>query len=165
MSYLVVSPEMLASAAADLARVGVSLKEVTAAAAAPTTTVLAAAGDEISTAVASLFSGYAAEYQAISVHIEAFHVQFGAALARAGSSYMVAEAASTSPLQTLADSVLAVVNAPTNALLGRPLIGDGASGASGTGAAGGAGGILWGSGGSGGSGAPGRPAALAARPA
>jgi hypothetical protein len=49
-------------------------------------------------------------------------------------------------------SVLNAANASTESLLGRPLIGNGASGAAGTGAAGGDGGILWGNGGNGGSG-------------
>jgi hypothetical protein len=61
-----------------------------------------------------------------------------------------------SPLQTLGQDVLGVVNAPTEALLGRPLIGNGANGAPGTGQAGGPGGILFGNGGAGGSGAPGQ---------
>ncbi|MEK0729033.1 hypothetical protein OSH23_24295, partial [Mycobacterium ulcerans] len=47
---------------------------------------------------------------------------------------------------------LNLINTPTNALLGRPLIGNGANGAPGTGQAGGPGGILWGNGGAGGSG-------------
>src|ERR1700690_1623322 len=46
-------------------------------------------------------------------------------------------------------------NAPTQALLGRPIIGNGANGAAGTGQAGGAGGILWGNGGHGGAGGAG----------
>jgi PPE-repeat protein len=62
--------------------------------------------------------------------------------------------------------VLTVVNAPTEFLMGRPLIGPGTNGAAGTGQAGGPGGILWGNGGRGGSGAagqaggPGGPAGL-----
>ena len=70
----------------------------------------------------------------------------------------------TNPAQSLnADigqaeqTVMNLINAPTNTLLGRPLIGNGASGASGTGQAGQAGGILWGNGGTGGSGAAGQP--------
>ncbi|MDD4867165.1 MAG: PecA family PE domain-processing aspartic protease [Mycobacterium sp.] len=49
-------------------------------------------------------------------------------------------------------AVMSVINAPTNTLLGRPLIGNGTNGAAGTGQAGGPGGILWGNGGNGGSG-------------
>ena len=63
--------------------------------------------------------------------------------------------------------VLGVINAPTNYLLGRPLLGNGTDGAAGTSQAGGPGGILWGNGGNGGSsgtsglaGGPGGPAGL-----
>ncbi|MEY8016297.1 PecA family PE domain-processing aspartic protease [Mycobacterium servetii] len=68
------------------------------------------------------------------------------------------------PAQTLSadlgqaeQTIVNLINAPTNTLLGRPLIGNGASGANGTGQAGQAGGILWGNGGTGGSGANGHP--------
>jgi hypothetical protein len=57
-----------------------------------------------------------------------------------------------SPLQTIEQDLLGIVNAPTDALLGRPLIGNGANGAPGTGAAGGDGGWLIGNGGAGGAG-------------
>ncbi|WP_436405594.1 beta-1,3-glucanase family protein [Mycobacterium gordonae] len=52
-----------------------------------------------------------------------------------------------------------MINAPFNALLGRPLIGKGRNGAAGTGQAGGPGGLLWGDGGDGGSGAAGQTGA------
>ncbi|REL51516.1 hypothetical protein DSI17_05210, partial [Mycobacterium tuberculosis] len=61
--------------------------------------------------------------------------------------------ASTSPLHTLQQNVLNVVNEPFQTLTGRPLIGNGANGTPGTGADGGAGGWLFGNGGNGGSGA------------
>ena len=56
MSYVVAFPEMLSAAAPDLAGIGSSLSEANAAAVAPTTGVMAAAGDEVSAAIASLFS-------------------------------------------------------------------------------------------------------------
>ncbi|WP_413970378.1 YncE family protein, partial [Mycobacterium tuberculosis] len=82
--------------------------------------------------------------------------RFVLALSQAGSTYAVAEAASATPLQQIEQALLGVINTPTEALVGRKLIGDGAHGAPGTGQAGGAGGILWGNGGNGGSGAPGQ---------
>ncbi len=78
------------------------------------------------------------------------------AVEEASSTYAVAEAASATPLQQIEQALLGVINTPTEALVGRKLIGDGAHGAPGTGQAGGAGGILWGNGGNGGSGAPGQ---------
>jgi hypothetical protein len=50
--------------------------------------------------------------------------------------YAATEAANASPLQTVEQDLLGVINAPTEALLGRPLIGNGADGAPGTGAKG-----------------------------
>ena len=63
MSYVIAATDMLAAAAADVAGIGSSLSEAHAAAAAPTTAVIAAAEDEVSAAIASLFSGHA---QAVS---------------------------------------------------------------------------------------------------
>lgn len=98
-----------------------------------------------------LFGMHGQTYQALSARAAAFHERFVQALATGGGAYAAAEAASVSPLQ----SALDLLNAPTQALLGRPLVGNGANGAPGTGANGGDGGILFGSGGAGGSGAAG----------
>ena len=56
MSYVIAAPELLAAAAADVAGIGSSLSAAHGVAAAPTTAVMAAAQDEVSAAVASLFS-------------------------------------------------------------------------------------------------------------
>ncbi|MGB9302800.1 MAG: PE family protein, partial [Mycobacterium sp.] len=152
MSYVVAVPEFVASAASDLTDIGSGLIAAHAAAAAPTTAVVAAAGDEVSAAIASLFSSHAQAYQSLSGRAAAFHAQFVRDLSGAGSAYAAAEAANASPLQALEQDVLGVINAPTELLLGRPLIGDGTNGAPGSGQAGGPGGILWGNGGAGGSG-------------
>lgn len=113
--------------------------------------MLAAADDEVSAAIAAFFGSHAQDYQALSSHAAAFHDQFVRALNTSAGSFAAAEAANASPLQL----ALNVINAPTEALLGRPLIGNGADGLAGTGAAGGAGGLLLGNGGNGGSGAAG----------
>ncbi|WP_459758683.1 PGRS repeat-containing protein, partial [Mycobacterium riyadhense] len=63
---------------------------------------------------------------------------------------------STSPLHTLQQDVLKAINAPIQAVSGRPLIGNGAPGAVGTGQDGAPGGWLLGDGGAGGSGATGQ---------
>ncbi|MFV0494455.1 PE domain-containing protein [Mycobacterium sp.] len=152
MSFLIAVPELLSSAAAGVADVGSSIGAANLAAFAPTGAVAAAAGDEVSAAVASLFSSYAREYQAIGAQISAFHEQFAQALQAAGVGYAATETVNAGPLQVVADGVLEAINTPTNLFLERPLIGDGANGAPGTGQAGGDGGILWGNGGSGGSG-------------
>ncbi|WP_459758651.1 PGRS repeat-containing protein, partial [Mycobacterium riyadhense] len=63
--------------------------------------------------------------------------------------------ASTSPLHTAQQQALNAINAPIQALSGRPLIGNGTPGAAGSAANGGAGGWLLGDGGAGGSAATG----------
>ncbi len=80
MSYVIAAPDMLATAATDVAGIGSSLRAAHAAAATQTTTVMAAAGDEVSTAIAALFSGHAQQYQALSAQAAAFHTQFVRAL-------------------------------------------------------------------------------------
>ncbi len=148
MSFVVTIPEALAAVATDLAGIGSTIGTANAAAAVPTTTVLAAAADEVSAAMAALFSGHAQAYQALSAQAALFHEQFVRALTAGAGSYAAAEAASAAPLE----GVLDVINAPALALLGRLLIGNGANGAPGTGANGGDGGILIGNGGAGGAG-------------
>ena len=127
MSYLIAAPDMLA-AAADAAGIGSSLSEAYAAAMAPTTRVIAAAEDEVSAAIAALFSRHGKAFQAISAQAAAFHSQFVQALNAGAGTYASAEAANAGTLQTLAQDMLNVVHAPTLALLGRPLIGNGGMG-------------------------------------
>ena len=155
MSFVLVGPEMEAAAAAQLAGVGSSLNTAHAVAAIPTTTVLAAAGDEVSAAVASLFSSFGRDYQYLSAQVATFHDLFVRAMHTAASSYGAAEAAGASALAsasahpTASFSPLALVKD----LTGRALIGNGNDSAAGSGAAGEDGGWLLGNGGAGGSGA------------
>ncbi|MBY0391105.1 MAG: PE family protein, partial [Mycobacterium pseudokansasii] len=155
MSFVIAAPDVLAAAAADLESIGSALSAANTAAAAPTTVLLAAGSDEVSAAVASLFSGNARAYQALSAQAAAFHDQFVRALSAGAGLYASAEAANASPLQTLQQGALNLINAPTQALLGRPLIGDGANGSA-PGQAGGAGGLLYGNGGNGAAGGAGQ---------
>lgn len=151
MSYLITTPEVLTLAAAEAAGIGSSIQAANLSAFAPTSTVMAAAADEVSTAIASLFSGHALDYQALSKQVAAFQEQFVLAMNAAGGGYAAAELINAGPLQPVVDGVLDVINLPTNLFLGRPLIGDGYNGTPGTGQAGGDGGLLWGNGGAGGS--------------
>ncbi len=150
MAYVVVGPERVGAAAGDLVRLGSVIDAVNAAARVSATQLLAAGGDEVSAAIAGLFDSPAREYQAVSAQASAFHDQFVQALTAGAGSYVAAESTNTG------QALLDIINAQTQALLGRPLIGNGTTGAPGTGQAGGPGGILWGDGGSGGSGAPGQ---------
>ncbi len=152
MSFLIAAPEVIDAAAADLAILGSTINGANLAAIGPTTGLLAPATDEVSAAITAVFTGHAHAYQTLSAQVSAFHDQFVRAVSTAAGSYAGAEAANASPLQEL----LNVINAPTQTLLGRPLIGNGANGAPGTGQNGAPGGILIGNGGNGGSGAVGQ---------
>lgn len=144
MSFLAVAPDWVTSAAADLENIGAALNAANAAAALPTTGVAAAAADEVSAAIAALFGGFGQEYQALNAQISAFQQQFVLLLGGSAGSYASAEASAASVL----DPVFGLINAPTQLLLGRPLIGDGAAGTAAS-PNGGAGGLLYGNGGNG----------------
>lgn len=133
MSFVIAAPDLVAMATEDLAGIGASLTAANAAAAVPTSGLLAAAGDEVSAAIAALFSSHGQQYQAMSAQAAAFHARFVQALAGAMGAYAAAEAANASPLQTLEQGLLGAINAPAAALSGRPFIGNGTNGAPGTG--------------------------------
>ncbi|WP_163761712.1 PE family protein, partial [Mycobacterium paragordonae] len=128
MSYVIASPDVLSAAASDLAGLGATLERANAVAAASTTELLAAAQDEVSTAIAALFGNHGQAYQTISAQAAAFHSQFLQNLSTGAGAYGIAEATNAAPLAGLEQAVLGAINAPTQALLGRPLIGDGANG-------------------------------------
>lgn len=147
MSFVIAAPEVMAAAATDLANIGSSISAASAAAAGPTMGILAAGADEVSVAISALFGSHAQGYQTLSAQLAAYHNQFVRALNAGAGSYASAEAANVQ--QTL----LNAINAPTQTLLGRPLIGNGADG--GPGQNGGPGGLLYGNGGNGGAGGAG----------
>lgn len=99
MSFLLAEPQALAAAAANIEGIGSSIGAASAAAAGPTSTVLAAAGDEVSAAIAKLFGGYGLEYQSVLTQAAAFQSQFQLSLAAAGNAYAAAEAAGAAALQ------------------------------------------------------------------
>ncbi|MBX9642183.1 MAG: PE family protein, partial [Mycobacteriaceae bacterium] len=140
MSFVIAAPAIVQAAATDLASIGSTIGAANVAAAVPTTGVLAAGADEVSAAIAALFGAHAQAYQALSAQAALFHQQFVQVMNTGAQAYASAEAANASPLQ----QVLNAVNTPTQALLGRPLIGDGAAGAPGQN--GGDGGLLYGNG-------------------
>ncbi|ORA08049.1 hypothetical protein BST12_28580, partial [Mycobacterium angelicum] len=139
---------MLGAAAQQLSGINTSLRSANATAAASTTEILSAGADEISAAVTAVFSSHGVQYQSLSAAAAEFHQSFLQTLNAAGGAYAAADAASASPLQALENTVLGIVNAPTQALLGRPLIGNGANGTAAS-PNGGAGGLLIGNGGNG----------------
>ena len=146
MSFVIAAPEIVKTAATDLASIGSAISAANTAAMAPTTKLVAAAADEVSVQIAALFGAHAQNFQTLSAQAAAFHDQFVQALTAGAGSYASAEAANAA--QTVQQDVLNVINAPTQALFGRPLIGDGANSTT-PGVPGGDGGLLYGNGGAG----------------
>jgi hypothetical protein len=101
MEYLVTAPEVLASTAADVEKIGSAILDAKANAAGPTTGLVAAAEDEVSEAIAKLFGGYGQQYHAVLTKAAAFHNEFTHALAAAGNAYAQAEASSANALNAL----------------------------------------------------------------
>jgi PE family len=106
----------MAAAATDLANIGSTITAANAAAAGPTTELMAAAADEISTAVSSLFSQHAQAFQALSAEAAAFHQQLVQTLTAAADSYAGVEAAGASLLRAAQQDGLALVTAPARTL-------------------------------------------------
>jgi hypothetical protein len=120
MSAVIAAPEVMTSAATDLAAIGSTLSAAHLTAAPPTLAVLSGGADEVSTAVAHLFSQHARGYQALAGQAAAFHEQFVQHLTSGAASYAGAEAANVAVLQpfnaiagsigALQDQVLDAVN-------------------------------------------------------
>ena len=101
MAFVIASPQLLATAAQDLAVVGWALDAAHAAAAPPTTAMLPAGRDEVSAAVAAVFTRYGRAYQAVSAQAATFHDQFVRALNAGANEYAGAEAAMSASVGAL----------------------------------------------------------------
>ena len=155
MPNLIAAPELIAAAATDLRNIDSTLKGAEAAAATQTTGLLAAAEDEVSAAIAAVFSAYGHAFQSLSARAAAFHAEFVRALSNAGSAYGAAEVAGASPLAAVVEGAQSLaVFSPVKDLTGRPLIGNGAN-ATTPGGNGNPGGWLYGNGGNGAAGTAG----------
>ncbi len=108
MSYVLALPEAMSAAAADVASIGSAVATVNQGVAVATTEVLAAAEDEVSAAIAALFSAHGQGYQALSAQVAAFHERFVLSLADAAGAYASAEAASVAPLAAFEQTVLGI---------------------------------------------------------
>jgi hypothetical protein len=97
-SYVIAAPEAIAAVSGDLTGIRDAIKGAAAEAAPSTTAIAAAAGDEVSAAITSLFGGYAEEFQALTARATQFHSEFGHALSAAGSTYAADEALNVSLL-------------------------------------------------------------------
>ena len=113
MSYVIAAPEMMAAAAGDLATIGSDLRAAHTAAAAQTTGMLAAAEDEVSAAIAAVFSAHGQGFQALGAQAAAFHAQFVQALKSSAGPYASVEAANLSALgNTLVTGIFGSPAAP-----------------------------------------------------
>ncbi|MGO9927670.1 MAG: PE domain-containing protein [Mycobacterium sp.] len=160
MSFVLVAPDGLETAAADLAQIGSAIGAGHLAAAIRTTEVAAAGADEVSAAIAALFGAHAREYQAAAAQAATFYEQFVRTLTAAEAAYAGAEATiaasvqgalgavnaptqvfAEGPIRTIGEAWISsplgrvldpIINAPTEALFGRDLIGAGGTGNTGT---------------------------------
>jgi PE family len=112
MSFVIAAPELIESAAHDLAGIGSTLGEATEFAAAPTTSIAAAGTDEISVAIAALFGSHGQQFQALSAKAAAFHEEFVGLMKSGAGAYLSTEVANAE--QTLGGAF----NAPAQTLGG-----------------------------------------------
>lgn len=96
---MAVSPEIVGAAAQDVAGIGTALDQAYKALAPATTSVAAAAGDDVSAAIAEFFSGHGQAFATLSAEAESFQNLFVQALINAGQQYAAAETAIVSQLQ------------------------------------------------------------------
>ena len=102
MSFVIAAPEPVQDAARDLTGIGSSLAEATASVSGSTTAIAAAAQDEVSVAIASLFGNFGQEFHALGAQAQAFHAQFVGSLNSGAGAYVSAEEANA---QSLMDGV------------------------------------------------------------
>jgi PE family len=107
VSYVVAAPDVLASAAGDLAAIGSAVSAANATAATATTSLLTAAADEVSQRIAALFGVHGQQYQAASVQVAQFGERAVLELAANANAYLTAEIANAEA--TLENAVTAPV--------------------------------------------------------
>ncbi|CAM4065515.1 PE family protein [Mycobacterium basiliense] len=112
MSFVVADPESVSAAAASLADIRSALGAAAGAAAGPTTGVAAAAADEVSSAIATLFDTYGREFQAVNAQAAAFHAEFVRLLNGGAAAYLGTELANAEK------NLLSAVNAPVQMMQG-----------------------------------------------
>jgi len=134
MAYVITEPEVVTAAAGNLAGIGTTLQDATAAAAGPTTTLAAAAADDVSIAISRLFGGFGQEFQAVTAQAAAFHNDFVSLLSGGAAAYLGTEGgnARQTLLGALTPSVAvnSAASAVTSSLLGNvgTILGGGTSG-------------------------------------
>ncbi len=107
MSYVIATPDFLTAAAGDLAALGSTVTAAGAAAAHSTTSLLAAAEDEVSTAVATLFSAFGREYQAVAKQTSQYQERLMLRLAATANAYQATELANATQTQAMPNAAAA----------------------------------------------------------
>lgn len=108
MSYVLALPEMMSAAATDVASIGSVVATANQGVASATVEVLAAAEDEVSAAIATLFSAHGQGYQVLSARVATFQERFTEALTSAAGKYAAAEAAGAAPLAAFEQAAFVV---------------------------------------------------------
>lgn len=114
MSFVGAVPEFIGTSARDLVGIGMTISNSNAIAAGPTVALSAAAGDQVSAAVAAFFSGHARGYQTLSAQAAEIHDEFVQKLGSGANNYAAAEAANAAPM----DSALVATNTADKAATG-----------------------------------------------
>lgn len=92
MSHLVTQPQLMTAAAEDLVGIQTSIAEASIAVGGRTTGLAAAAADEVSAAIADVFSVFGEDYQAFARQVETYHNAFVQTLTASANAYGHAEA-------------------------------------------------------------------------
>lgn len=137
MSFVVAAPEEVAAAAGDLAGIGSTLREVTAAAAGQTTAITTAAADDVSLAISEMFGTYGQQFQALSAEAASFHNGFVSLLNGGASAYLSAEIANAqqtmNTASVAASSAVGSFTASSAAAASTPILGGLLGGSTGSG--------------------------------
>lgn len=110
MTELLVGPQVMTAAAADITEIGTAVRRAELAASGPIAGVAAAAADEVSAAIAAFFSTHGRNFQALSQQAAAFHGEFARALQAAGEAYVLADKAASNSLSALGESAAALLS-------------------------------------------------------
>jgi PE family len=140
MSFVVAAPETMGAVAGDLAGIGSTLREATAAAAGQTTAITSAAADDVSLALSELFGAYGQQFQMLSAEAAAFHNEFVSVLNGGAAAYLSTEIAAQQAMTSAnvaANSALGSFTASGAAAASDPILGGLLGGGSGSGLLGG----------------------------
>ncbi|BDB44643.1 MULTISPECIES: PE domain-containing protein [Mycobacterium] len=129
MSFVGVVPAVVGISASQVADIGTAVNQARALAAIPTTEIAAAAQDEVSAAIASLFAGHGQQYQFLSQQVAALQSDFAQVLHSSAGVYAAAEASNASLVDAVTQNLISAINTPAELLLGHPLIKTGPTGA------------------------------------